>query len=249
MRRANERRRKRRAVSLVVLVTMVVGAILVGRSPLFSITDVRVDGVEAPQQKEVLEAARVDAGQNLFEADLAAARERVARLPWVADVSVEQIPPSAVVMHVAQRPAAAVIRTASASWLVERSGLLIAGGEREDIPVIQVPDATLPPVGQPVRSPEVLASLAVISEMPPGMAHRVVRFEPVGDQVTAIMNIDDLTNGQSSLAVRLGSPRDLARKFEVLPAMLDVIARPDQTISSTITLDVRAPEHPVVRGG
>ena len=235
----------------MALAVLAVGALVVGRSPLFAITHVRIDGVSGDLADDVRDAAQVRVGQNLFDARLAEARDRVQSLPWVADVVIDQVPPSAVVISVEERLAAAVVRTAGASWLVGAGGRVIAGGERAETPVIEVPGTTMPPLGEPVDDAGVRAGLAVIAQLPDNIGERVMRYEPMGDQVTAVLDTGDVLPSQDQLMVRFGSPRDMERKAEVLPVMLDAIVerQAEQASPEKVLLDVRAPEHPVLRPG
>lgn len=248
VRRAARRRRRRRIASTVALLAIAFAASALARSPLFAIDTVRVDGVDGPLAQEVRAAAAVPEGRNLLEANLAAAERRVAALPWVATASVDQQPPSSVVISVVEREAAATLRTDRAAWLLDADGRLIAGGVREEIPQVVAPDPRLPPVGQPVDDGGVVAALDTIALLDPSVAGLALRYTTEGDQVTAVLDVDGLLPDQDELAVVLGSPQRLADKAVVIRSMLDVIAdRQAEGEGGAVVLDVRAPEHPVLR--
>lgn len=268
VRLAARRRMRRQIASAVALAVIAVAAVALARSPLFAIDSVRIDGVDGKLAQEVRSVAAVPEGRNLLEANLAAAERRVAALPWVATASVEQEPPSTVVIEVTQREAAATLRTARAAWLLDADGRLIAGGSREETPQVVVPDLSLPPVGQPVEDEGVVAALDTIAQLDPSLAGRAVRYTTDGDQVTAVLDVADVLSGQDELKVVLGSPQRLEDKAVVTASMLDVIAghqagggdgddaeaaAPDEAEGAPavpagpVVLDVRAPEHPVLR--
>lgn len=249
VRRQTRRRNRRRAISTMLLAVLVALAIVVGRSPLFAISEVRVEGVDKELADKVLAAASVREGQNLFAANLAAARARVEDLSWVQQAQIDQVPPSAVVVAVQQRDAAAIVRTETASWLIDDDALLFAGGERDGVPVIVAPDLRPPPLGQPMQHDGVRAALAVIAELPAGIADRVVRYELDGAHVTALLDTADALPAQPELRVDLGSSRRIAEKASVVRAMLDVIAerQADEKEPGSVLLDVSAPENPVLR--
>lgn len=247
VRRAARRRTRRRLVSALALAAIVVGAVALARSPLFGIESVRIDGVDDELAEEVRTVAAVQVGRNLLEANLAAAQRRVSALPWVATTRVALQPPSEVVIDVTPREAAATLHTARASWLVDADGRLIAGGAREEIPQVIVPDLRLPPIGQPVQDDGVAAALDIIARLDPAIAERVTRYTTHGGQVTAVLDVADVLEEQDELDIVLGSPQRLADKAVVVASMLDVIVDGTEVPAGPVVLDVRAPEHPVLR--
>ena len=249
IRRDALRRQRRRLASAGLFIALAAAAVLVGRSPLFAVSEVRVTGVEGTLVDEVRAAVRVQEGQNLFDADLAAARARVEDLAWVQAADLDHVPPSAVEVNVQPRHVAAVVQTRTASWVVDPRGRLIAGGVREDAPSVIAPEVAIPPLGEPIEDSGVRAALAIIADLPDALSDRVVRYELDGAQVTAVLETADLLPAQGELQVVLGSARRTAEKAAIVPAMVEVISQRqrDQEDSAPVVLDVRAPENPVLR--
>jgi cell division protein FtsQ len=247
--RRDRRRRRRRTLSAALLVTILAAAVAVGRSPLFAISEIEVSGVEEALAADVRSAAGVRVGQNLLDADLAAARARIQDLPWVEGATLDQVPPSRVVAAIDPRTAAAVVRTDGESWLIDASGVVFAGGERQGTPVVEAPNLTVPPLGQPVEDEGVRATLAIIGAMPGALADRVLRYRIDDGQVIATLDTDDRLPGQAELDVVLGSAERIAGKASVTLAMIEVVAERQAAADEPepVTVDVRAPENPVLR--
>ena len=236
-------------ISAALLVVIAVLAVIVGRSPLFAISEIKVTGVDGSQAAEVRAVADVQVGQNLLDADLAAAEARIEALPWVRRASFNQVPPSLVVAEVTPRTAAAVVRTADGSWLVDASGVVIAGGERDGTPIVEVRDLAVPPLGQPVDHEGLRSTLAIMGSLPASLEDRVLAYRVEGAQVIATLDTADRLAAQSTLDVVFGSAQRIADKAAVTLAMIEAVAERQATVETPepVVLDVRAPENPVLR--
>lgn len=250
VRRAGARRRRRMIGSVLLLALGVAGAIGITRSPLFAITGVRVDGVEQERAVIVRETAQVAKGQNLMTADLDDALARTRALPWVADATVGRKPPSTVVITVKPRKPVAILSGGKGSWLVDRTGVVIAKAAGERLPVIGMVTATQPVPGAPINDPAANNALALYAALPRDVARSLLAVEATGPRTVRVqLALDRLADpagyrpGRKTW-VRMGAAGDVREQVVVLRALLAQRRAGRDGIPSEI--DVRVPGNPVV---
>lgn len=232
------------------MVFVAVAAVAVARSPLFAIAEVRVAGVVGQQVDEVRHAAALRPGHNLLTADLRAAEDRVARLPWVRTAEARRVPPSTVQIRATPREPVAVVRLPGAAWLVDADGVVVAGGSREGLVEIRAPNSVLPGVGVEVRDAALRNAIAARNQLPDGLRAAVVRYEAPTERGLRL----HLDNG---VVVRFGSAEHVAAKARSLVLLLEQArvqaerhgANPQEDAAEDLgvgEIDVRAPDNPVL---
>lgn len=242
------RRRGRVAGSIVVLVLLVVAGVLVARSPLFSIADVRIAGVVGAQRDMVEHAAGLRLGDNLLSVDLGAAGDRVQALPWVRVAEARRLPPSGVELRVVLREPEVVVRLPDARWLVDREGVVVAGGTREGLIELTAPNSVVPGVGAQVRDAALRNALSVHTQIPDALRALVVRYE-------ARSGRDLRLHLHEGIVVRFGVADDVAAKARSVMLLIDQAraqaarrVTPDEPGAGlgVAEIDVRAPDNPVL---
>lgn len=248
--RSNARRRRRVTFSVLVAVLLAGGGLALSYSPLFAVDRVRVTGVEAARQAEVVQAAAVREGEPLLSVDLDRVAGAVRGLPWVRAAEVARLPPSTVEVRVAPREPVLLVRVGPATWQLDADGVLVAGGGREGVPVVDAPAAVLPPVGEAVRDATVQDALGVHIGLTEGLRSAVDAYEVTGTRsVRAHLALDDA--GPDGLWVRFGDAERIARKVavtELLLAQTREQATRDGGLgpAAVAEIDVRAPDNPVL---
>jgi cell division protein FtsQ len=153
---ATRARRRRRILGYGLLaIALAVGVAYLIRTPLFGLSAVRVEGIRAVPQAEVLAASQVRIGEPYLGLDLVAIRDRVAALPRVQAVRVTRDYPSSLRIAVTERPAVASVSSGSIFWLVAADGTVLdsAGRQPADLPYVAAvplpkgvrPGSRLPP--------------------------------------------------------------------------------------------------------
>jgi cell division protein FtsQ len=103
----------------------------------FGISEIHITGNRRTPYKQVLEVLGMKPGQSIFSADLWSARERLARLEWIASAEIHRRYPDAIfVTLVEKRPFALWQPPADAKgeapiWVVERNGRPITSHDVE----------------------------------------------------------------------------------------------------------------------
>jgi cell division protein FtsQ len=122
---ARVRRRRRILGRSLAAIALAAGVAYLVRTPLFGLSDVRVEGASALGRAEVLAASGVRLGEPYLGLDLAAIRGRVAALPRVAAVRVDREYPSGLRIAVTERPPVASVTAGGAYWLVAADGTVL----------------------------------------------------------------------------------------------------------------------------
>lgn len=238
------KRRQRRTLSLFALLLLVAGVSVALRSPLFELTDVRVDGVRGDRARAVQRAAALEPGQHLLTVPLDRAQRRVEELPWVAEALVHRAPPSTIAIDVTRRVPVLTVQTGGSSWQVDAEAVLVDGGKVADAPPIVADGAELPELGQPIDSPAIRDAVEVHTRSPAWLRRRVTTYVvSAPGNLTLRLRVPPADPDEDDpilVPVRFGDPDDLALKAEVVRVLLP------QAAEQGATLDVRAPANPVV---
>jgi cell division protein FtsQ len=230
-RRAGRRRRR-----IAIVVPAVAGALALGawwatHSSIFDAKHVRVAGVSHLARSDVLEAAGVGPGTNLFWADPAAIEHAAESDPWVAEAKVTRSLPSTIRIAVTERRPASTVVVGSTWFLVAADGTVLGPARhRPDLPVL--------PAVQSLRvgsRPAALATAAeVAGSMSPWLRSRVVTVDP-GEGGWVQLGMDD------GVRVLFGPPTDAEAKAQALTGILQWAADRNRRLA---TIDVRSPVSP-----
>jgi len=231
VRRDAARRRLRRALAALSVVTVLVAVAAAVRSPLLDVDHVRATAGEHTSARAIVAAAGVGHGDRMVGLDAGAVERRVESLPWVADARVERGWPGTVRIAIEERTAAAAVAVGDTRWAeIDRSGRVVAF-------VDAAPDGLprLSGVGGriaegeplPVEAGEALALVDALAEALPGGVAQV------STDLEATLSYGGV--------VRFGSVDDLDAKVTALET---VLARVD--LSCVASLDVSAPRSPAL---
>lgn len=91
----------------------------------FRVGVIHLQGASPAAQKEILQAAALKPGSPILDVDLAAVRDRVETVGWVAHAKVIRLFPDTVVVAVTQRPLLAVWEHAGRTYVVADNGAVV----------------------------------------------------------------------------------------------------------------------------
>lgn len=245
------RRRQRLVATLVTLAVLGGLAFVATRSPLFDVSSVRVLGVDADQEQAVRSAAGVIEGDNILRLDAGSIEQRIARMPWVREVSLRRVPPASVEIAIDAREPFALVRLAEAVWTVDAEGIVLAGGAAgPHLVVISAPGAVLPRVGEEIADLAVSNAIAVHRSLPGPLRTSVLRYDVESESdLRFLLDVPDLVpETQEGLWVRFGLAERIDAKARVLGLLLDQ-ARAQAAAGAAAPIaefDVRAPGNPVI---
>jgi cell division protein FtsQ len=127
---ARVRRRRRILGWGLVALALAVGVAYLVRTPLFGLSDVRIEGTRSLQRAQILRASGIHLGEPYLGLDLAAIRSRVAAMPRVAAVRVTREYPSSLRIAVTERPPVASVSAGGVYWLVAADGTVLDPSRR-----------------------------------------------------------------------------------------------------------------------
>jgi hypothetical protein len=205
----------------------VAGAWTATRTALLDVDEVVVAGADRTDPDEVRARAAVGPGDQLFDVDAGAVRQRVRELPWVADAAVRVRWNGVVEVEVYESVPVAAVAVPGGDALLDQEGRVLAVEEQAPPGLVRIDGVVVPAPGGWVEDPA--GALRVAFALTPGLRSRVdtVIVTPEGQ-------IDLRVRPQGT--VWLGRVPDLDEQFR---ALTTVFARVDDRDVSVY--DARVP--------
>ena len=91
----------------------------------FAIKKVRISGQSETREREILDALAIDTGSSLLTFNADAARERIARIPWIELVSVRALLPNTLQVTLKERQPLALWQRGALISVIDRDGRVI----------------------------------------------------------------------------------------------------------------------------
>ncbi len=220
------RRRRHRVLALVMITTLVVGGIVLARSTIFDVDQVRVVGSTRSDANLVLATTGIPAGRAMVSVDPEPAEKRLEQLPWVAHAVVTRHWPGTVEVRLTERQPVAIAGAGPGAVLVDRDGRVLGPAAGTDGLPIAGPD--------PVEGPGIFLSaerrrvVRLLAELPAALRAETERGT-IGPKGLGLV----LSDG---IAVHLGDATRLRAKAEAVAVLLDQANR-----ATIATIDVSVP--------
>ena len=263
-----EQRRKRAARSyrryvirvvaaFVLVVALVVSAIVVYYSDLFTIEVISVTGVEHLTATEMEQLANVQEGTTLLRVDISAIKERLLMDAWVEDVTIKRSWPNTLEIIVTERTIAAVVEvpsddaTTTQDWAIASDGMWLMPIPDQDseagqntsakvyedaasvLRITDVPYGVDPQVGDYCTNDYVNNALAIITGMTTELADQVVSvLATEADSTTLVLD--------SGIEIVFGEASDIRDKERVCLEIME--EHPD-----VVYINVRVVDSPTWR--
>lgn len=230
--RQTGRRRLQRLVDLAALVVVALGFAGALWTPLLDVDEVLVTGAAHTGAALVLERAGVAPGDPLVTVDLVSVGERIAELPWVAEVHLERGVDGHVSLEVRERTAVASLGLGATAMLVDRAGRVLGpAGDR--------------PVGGPFVVLTGMGPAPAVGAYLPAAADALALAAEVAAVAPGSLATLDIAGRTGTLVqggeVRFGDGRQLDAKARSLRTVLDQV-----DLTCLAVLDLRLPGSPVL---
>ncbi|MCC8183141.1 MAG: FtsQ-type POTRA domain-containing protein [Clostridiales bacterium] len=141
--RKHKRKERRSSQSLfriyiLLSVVLIVAAVVAGSLVFFKAHSIQVEGNERYTEEELLAAADIEEGTNLFQIPRREIETRMAEsLPYLKEVSIQLIPPETVVIQVTETEPAAAVESDGEIWYIDYEGKLLERVEESgDYPTV-----------------------------------------------------------------------------------------------------------------
>ena len=261
MKRAKQSSRRhflRIGVIAAVVVALIVGGVALYNSPLFSIANVTVNGVEHLTSDEMAQLANVPKDTTLLRVDTATIEKRIEQNAWVADAQVNRVFPDTLEINVTERGVFAVVevptsagasikRWAIASdhmWLMpipdansdaaKTTSAKVYEDAASALRIVDVPYGTKAEIGRVCTDANVNNALDVVSGLTTELAGRIAQVSAAGTAETTLV----LDNG---VEVAFGKAEDIRDKERVI---LQILADNEDNVAY---INVRMVETPTWR--
>lgn len=220
-------------VGFAVLAGLLLALVAARETTLFAVRSIDVTGAGPGVERQVERALSGREGKSLFGLDLDSARVDVASLPTVASVRFDRAYPHTLRVAVVPERPAAVVRQGAASFVVSRSGRVMARVDRTVRPALAriwvAKDLELDP-GAYVEG-DLRTAVRAVAPL------AGIRFP---SRVVSVRTKDELTlRLRSGLELRLGDAREVDLKLAVANRVLRVLP------PGSGYLDVSVPDRPV----
>ena len=217
-RRKGKKKSPLKAIIFLIIITLVlVGVWLVFFSSVFAVKAVKVTGVDAALEQQVIAVAPVPMGEPIAKVDTAAIGSAVqGALPWIASVDVRRGYPNDIVIAVTPRVAVAQSTDGQA---IDADGIAYQSPTALPKKLLTIDGSDPDALGTAVR---------IYRQLPPEIARKIASLTAKSrDDVTFTLG--------SGAVVRWGNDQKAEQKIAVLTALLPRRAR---------MYDVSAPELP-----
>lgn len=232
VRRFTAVRRRQLRVALVTVAGLGLAlALLVALvwSPLMAVREVQVEGTQRIDAAVVQQALADQVGEPIATVTEAGVAERLQSIPQIESFRLDVVPPSTIIVRLVERRPVAIIESDAGASVIDAAGVVLG----------QVDESTaaLPRLdGVEVGSEQFEAVATVLVSVP---AEVLEATETISAPTPSDIQLT-LTTGQR---VQWGGAEQSPLKADVVAALMAT-----QDPAAAAVLDVRAPEHPVVRG-
>lgn len=221
-----------------VIVVLVSGYILLGRSALLDVEELEVYGLHQLTLEQVEGRLGFRVGDPLLSLDLGESQQKLEGLPWAKSVNVDRSWSGTITIDVTEHKAVALALTEPERWaLIAEDGTVLSNGLRAppELPRLTGVHAAGSPGAYLASDSSALLSL--LTAMPTDLADRFfsLRRNAEGEILGTLQNTQE---------VIFGDDKRLAAKIISLSALLDHLEKEKRTDRH---IDISIPEKPVVR--
>ncbi|MBW3623554.1 MAG: FtsQ-type POTRA domain-containing protein [Armatimonadetes bacterium] len=233
--------RKRRNLVPLIFWALCLGLVAQGvyaglTSPRFAIRSVEVEGNRKVPARQILQAAGIPRGTNIFLERSHKKAVKVARIPRVQSVEIHRRFPNRMVIRVEERRPALLLAAGSNYYLVDETGVPYAKLDEvgHKLPVLRLQPAPVFTLGQPLKTPAFVAGVKALPAMKGLIA---------GGGALWVDSHLNLCLNRGDFSARLGQPEGLNRKIQLLKSLLDTHPR---LLEKAEYVDLSAPEAPAL---
>ena len=131
-RKKKKRRKKRPFLTLFIMVLVIAGAVLLLKSALFSVTDIRVEGNQYYTPSQVIELSGIETGRNLiFDVKPRAAVKNLLKSAYIKSAKVERVPFGTVIIRLEERVEYAAVESGGSYVVIDSEGTVLRVAEEE----------------------------------------------------------------------------------------------------------------------
>ncbi len=187
------------------------------RTAGFAINEISVSGHKLALDSDIYAALQLEVDRSILGFDVAAARNRIENIAWIAEAQVVRVFPDRLRVHVTERKPMALWRHGEQQALIDSTGRILARVAKGSTPALPVIAGT----GAPEAAAELLAAL----ELYPAIARRIETATRVGQRRWSLA----LSDG-SVVHLPEASAREALRRLSDLDRRAGLLNRASQVI-------------------
>jgi len=213
-------------------------AYVLARSSVFEVREIIVTGNTSLSRENIVLAAGINPGENIFKLDLKSAAEKIKVISMIKSVDMSRHLPRTVEIIVEERKPVALLPVDSGFIQVDDEGFYIQKGNvgLNGLPVITGLEFEAPSPGGQVKSEKLGTALEVVRGFPGELLQLLSEVYTDRDQAV-VYTLD-------GVQCRLGAQTDLKQKGEVLVKILGSLKTKDKRIEY---IDLSFTGSPVVK--
>ena len=137
-----KKKKKRRKIFRIIKALMIIFILIGGiayflLSPIFNITNIKVDGNEKISSEEIISLSQLKKGENIFKINKQETREKIKQNAYIDTVEIKRTLPDMLTIAVTERTATYQINFANLYMLINNQGYMLEATEmNENMPVI-----------------------------------------------------------------------------------------------------------------
>lgn len=234
-----QRNRAERGFSIALgLFACVLAIHLFVQSPFFIVKSVSVRGLQQLDESSIIAHSGIRSGVNIFDVDVAQARQRLLKEPRLDTVRILRRWPARIEIIVQERVPVAMLAAADTLWLVDDKGVVLGNSTGEEsLMVLTYPTAISPVLGEALSPPALRAAAGLAGDLPVLLAVEMAEIRAL-----AVDNLELIT--RNGVVIYFGSWSETKLKYAVLTTLFAQISAND---TQPTRIDVSRPETPVVR--
>ncbi|MEG1789146.1 MAG: FtsQ-type POTRA domain-containing protein [Oscillospiraceae bacterium] len=126
------KKKKRGALYAPIAFIIICAALVFGMSVFFRVSRIEVSGNSLYTAEEIMDAAGIEKGDNLFFTNRSAAVSRIySKLPYISEAEVTRSLPNRVTIEVTESSAIACVSSEAGPWLIDRNCKLLTPADAE----------------------------------------------------------------------------------------------------------------------
>ncbi|MFV1998940.1 MAG: cell division protein FtsQ/DivIB [Acidimicrobiia bacterium] len=225
------RKRLRWILLIIAIVSLIVVAVWLVRSPFLSISTIEITNAQQSDPGSTLTRLGIEVGTPTIDVDAAAIRSAIEEDPWVASALVSVQWPGSILIEIEEHVASSPARSGSGWVMLSEDSTVLTFVDQPSTGTLTIDiDLGVVVPGDVIDDPLIVGALAFGAALRDDLRENTVIYAEDNGLFATV----------AARTVRLGRPVDMGAKATVLAALLD------QGLDPEAAIDVIAPSRPAV---
>jgi len=212
-------RRRRRTQSLIIatgVLILLIAAFQLYRSGLFNVKKIDVAGSKIVSAVKVMENCAISENTNILTVNTGEVKQRIAKDPWIKEVSVKRVLPQTLRVEIVERVPVALITHGEKFYLIDEEYFIVAereSSEASEVPVITDLPIKKAKVGDRIFNKSLENAVNCLKSMEPSLRKTIT--------LASASSVDKLyLYNEDNVEILYGEAKQTSGKNEVLNTIL-----------------------------